>query len=81
MARGAKDFIDEVNKNPELRKKLYRQSADVVHHLAKEHGYEFTNQELQDALRDRIGVELPPTTETGADFCVVVIVAAAGRSR
>jgi predicted ribosomally synthesized peptide with nif11-like leader len=81
MPKGAKDFIDEVNKNPELRKKLFKQSAHVVLDLAKEHGYEFTHQELHEALREKVGVPLSPAAETGADFCVVVIVAAAGRSR
>jgi len=81
MSKGAKDFIDEINKNPELRKKLYKQSAHVVLDMAKEHGYEFSKEELHDALREKMGVPMAPSAETGADFCVVVIVVAAARSK
>ena len=81
MPKGAKDFIEEVNKNPELRKKLYKQSAHVVREMAKEHGYEFSNEELHEAMREKLGAQMAPSAETGADFCVVVIVAAAGKSR
>ena len=81
MPKGAKEFVDEVNKDPELRKKLYKKSAHVVRDLAKEHGYEFTNEELHDALREKVGVQMAPAAETGADFCVVVIIAATGKGR
>ena len=81
MPKGAKVFVDEVNYNAELRKKLYKQSAHVVRELAKEHGYEFTDQELHDAIRHRVSAPLAPAVETGADFCVVVIVVAATRSK
>jgi predicted ribosomally synthesized peptide with nif11-like leader len=81
MAKGAKDFIDEVNKNPELRKKLYKQSAHIVLAMAKEHGYEFSQEELHDALREKLGAPMAPAAETGSDFCVVVIVVAAARNK
>ena len=81
MPKGAKDFIDEVHKNPELRKKLYKQSAQTVRDTAKEYGYEFSNEELHDALREKVGVQVAPAAETGADFCVVVIIAATGKGR
>jgi predicted ribosomally synthesized peptide with nif11-like leader len=81
MPKGAKDFVDEVNNNPELRKKLFKQSAPVVRELAKEYGYEFSDQELHDAIRQKVSAPLAPAAETGADFCVVVIVVAATRSK
>jgi predicted ribosomally synthesized peptide with nif11-like leader len=81
MPKGAKDFVNEVKNNADLRKKLYKQSGHVVRELAKEHGYEFTDQELHDAIREKVSAPLSPAAETGADFCVVVIVVAVARSK
>lgn len=82
MSKGAKEFIDEVGHNAELRHKVFKQSGEVVLGLAKEHGYEFTKQELHDALREKLGVvHPPPASETESSNCVVVIVAASARNR
>jgi predicted ribosomally synthesized peptide with nif11-like leader len=82
MSKGAKEFIDEVGRNAELRHKVFKQSSEVVLGLAKEHGYEFTKHELHDALREKLGVaHLLPADETESSNCVVVIVAASARNR
>jgi|HubBroStandDraft_6_1064221.scaffolds.fasta_scaffold3235992_1 predicted ribosomally synthesized peptide with nif11-like leader len=83
MSKGAKDFIDEVGHNAELRQKIFKQSSEMVMGLAKQHGFEFSKQELQDALHQKLGVAPPAHAAAEADDsnCIVVIVAATARSR
>ncbi len=82
MAKNAKDFIEEVGRNAELRQEMFKQSGDVVLGLAKKHGYEFSKQELHDALREKLGAApVPPASDTESSNCVVVIVAAAARNK
>lgn len=82
MSKGAKDFIDEIGRNAELRQQVFKQSADVVFGLAKQHGFEFSKEELHDALQAKLGIaSVQPSSETESSNCVVVIVAAAARNR
>ena len=60
MPKGAKDFVNEVNTNADLRKKLYKQSGQVVRELAREYCYECTDQELHDAIRQKVSAPLAP---------------------
>ncbi len=80
MSKGAKEFIEDVGKNETLRQELYQQSAEIVLGLAKQNGYEFSKHELQNALYEKLGVHAPPTEVDSAN-CIVVIVAAAARTR
>lgn len=80
MSKGAKEFIEEVSKNEKLRQDLYAKSADIVLGLAQQNGYEFSKHELQNALYEKLGVHAPPTEVDSAN-CIVVIVAAASRTR
>jgi len=79
MAKGAKEFIDEVSRNPQLRQQIYKQSHDAVHALAKQHGFEFTPEELHNALHNKLSVVPEAADVGGASGCVVVIVVAAAR--
>lgn len=80
MPKNAKDFIEEVSRNPELRQEMFKQSGDVVLGLAKKHGFEFSKQELHDALREKLGATaVQPASDTESSNCVVVVVAAAAR--
>ena len=82
MSKNAKDFIEEIGRNPELRKEVFKQSGDVVLGLAKKHGFEFSKEELHDALRDKLGVAPEqPASDTESSNCVVVVVAAAARKQ
>ena len=83
MAKNAKEFIEEIGKNPELRHKLFHQSADIIFKLAKQHGYEFTKQELNDALRAKVGGNAIPESSKVDDVanCMVVIVAASAKTK
>jgi predicted ribosomally synthesized peptide with nif11-like leader len=82
MAKGAKDFIEEIGRNAELRLKVFKQSSDVVLGLAKQHGFDFSQRELHDALHDKLGV-VPEgrVSDTETSNCVVVIVLATARRR
>lgn len=82
MPKNAKDFLEEVGRNAELRKDVFKQSADVVLGLARKHGFEFSKEELHDALREKLGVAPEhPASDTESSNCVVVIVAAAARNK
>lgn len=82
MPKGAKEFIDEIGRNNELRQQMFKQSADVVLGLAKQHGFEFSKQDLHDALHEKLGISpAAPMSETESSNCVVVVVAAAARNR
>jgi predicted ribosomally synthesized peptide with nif11-like leader len=82
MPKNAKDFLEEVGRNAELRKDVFKQSADVVLGLARKHGFEFSKEDLHDALREKLGVAPEhPASDTESSNCVVVIVAAAARNK
>jgi predicted ribosomally synthesized peptide with nif11-like leader len=82
MPKNAKDFLEEVGRNAELRKDVFKQSADVALGLARKHGFEFSKEELHDALREKLGVAPEhPASDTESSNCVVVIVAAAARNK
>lgn len=82
MSKNAKDFIEEISKNAELRKEVFKQSGDVVLGLAKKHGFDFSKEELHDALREKMGAgPVQPASDTESSNCVVVIVAAAARNK
>ena len=71
VSKNAKDFIEEVSRNPELRKEIFKQSGDVVLGLAKQHGFEFSPKELHDALHQKLGVApVQPASETESSNCV-----------
>ncbi|HSY13949.1 MAG TPA: Nif11-like leader peptide family natural product precursor [Verrucomicrobiae bacterium] len=80
MSKGAKEFIEDVGKNEKLRHQLYQQSADIVIALAKENGYEFEKHQLQNALYEKLGIHAP-IADVDSSNCIVVIVAAAARTR
>lgn len=54
----AKKFLDEVNNSPALQKKLQDHQGQLAA-IAKEHGFDITQTELQDELRERWAVSKP----------------------
>ncbi len=50
-----KKFLDRVNREPEVQKKLQEAQARFVE-IGKEHGYDFTKEELHGELRQRWGI-------------------------
>jgi len=47
----AKKFIEHAKKDEALRRKL-NEASEHIFKLAKEHGYEFSHEELQTALKE-----------------------------
>ena len=54
----AKKFLDEVNKDPNLQKKLQDHQGQLAN-IGKDHGFNFTQAELQEELRERWAVSKP----------------------
>ncbi len=55
----AAKFLDKVDSDSDLQKKLKDHQASLVQ-MGKEHGFEFTQKELHSHLRERWGVSKPP---------------------
>ncbi len=50
----AKKFIEHLDKDAALRAKV-RAATEGVLHIAKEHGYDLTREELSEVLREKWG--------------------------
>ena len=59
-ADDAKKFLDAIDNDPELQQKLKEHHANLVR-MGKEQGFEFTQSELHEHLRQRWGVTKPPS--------------------
>jgi predicted ribosomally synthesized peptide with nif11-like leader len=67
-ALDVKKFLDEVDKDPKLQKKLKKLRANWVK-LGKEHGYHFSIQELHAHVAKRWGVKKPPEYDDPDTTC------------
>jgi predicted ribosomally synthesized peptide with nif11-like leader len=70
-AQDAKNFLDAVDQDPELR----NQVKGAVHQIvttAQNHGYNFSGQDLQEELHRRWGMNPPPGGEIDPDTCFCI---------
>jgi predicted ribosomally synthesized peptide with nif11-like leader len=65
----AKKFVDEAEKDPELRK-AGQQHWDSIAAAAKKHGLSFTRSELQQHLREKWSVPQMPAKDD-VDTCTI----------
>jgi predicted ribosomally synthesized peptide with nif11-like leader len=61
-----KKFLDHVEKDKALRAKV-KEASDQLVRLAKEHGYSFSREELNNHMREKWGVSKPKTAASGDD--------------
>lgn len=64
----AEKFMHAVESDDELRAKV-RGSLDHIHAIAKEQGYEFSQDDLRQHLRERWGMNAAPNYDSSADTC------------
>jgi len=48
----AKDFIEKAQSDDAMRRKI-KDACKDVHQVAKDHGFEFSSKDLQDAMDDK----------------------------
>ena len=57
--KDAKDFFDKVASDPELQKQIKEAQGRLLE-IAKKHGFEFSQAEMNQHLRERWAVDNPP---------------------
>ena len=67
-ARDLKSFMSKIDKDPALRKKV-RGTVTRITKVAKEHGYEFSEAELRNHLREKWGMKAAPNYDAQHDTC------------
>jgi predicted ribosomally synthesized peptide with nif11-like leader len=67
-AQDAKSFLDAVDQDPELRKKLSGSFQQIVK-TAQENGYNISAKDLAQELRMRWGMTNPPDYDSDPDTC------------
>jgi predicted ribosomally synthesized peptide with nif11-like leader len=68
MANDAMSFLNAVDQDPTLRAKL-KGPMDHIVRTAREHGFEVSEDDLRQVLRDRWGMASPSHHETNPDTC------------
>ena len=68
MPTDAQNFLDAVDQDPELRAKLQGAMAQIVQ-TAQENGYNVTENELREELRNRWGMTNPPNYHENPNTC------------
>jgi predicted ribosomally synthesized peptide with nif11-like leader len=68
MPTAAQNFLDAVDQDPQLRAKLKGAMEQIVQ-TAQESGYNVTENDLREELRNRWGMQNPPNYHENPDTC------------
>jgi predicted ribosomally synthesized peptide with nif11-like leader len=68
MPTDAQNFLDAVDQDPQLRAKLQGAMTQIVQ-TAQENGYNITENDLREELRNRWGMTNPPNYHENPDTC------------
>ncbi len=55
---GAQEFLAKIDKDPELQAQMQEAQANIIE-IGKQHGFDFTADELHDELRKRWEISKP----------------------
>jgi hypothetical protein len=67
--QAAKDFIDHANRDEAIRKEARTNLKDVGS-VGRRHGYDFTQQEMAHAMRERKGLALAGAGALCPELCI-----------
>lgn len=71
----AKAFHEKVNSDAALRKRIReagRSASEAIVRIGKEHGLDFTHEELKQVLHESWGKATPASDEDGPSTCFMV---------